>query len=49
MSSGKGIYAKYLSREYKEAWNEIWWKHTGVHYFKDMDSGGEENETKTKL
>jgi hypothetical protein len=45
----KGIYAKYLSREYKEAWNEIWKKHNGVEYFKNLDGGNDERETKNKL
>lgn len=46
---GKGVYAKYLSREYKEAWNEIWLKHTGVKFFKDLDNEKVENEINTKL
>lgn len=46
---GKGIYAKYLSREYKVAWNEIWKKHTGVTFFKDLDNEKVENEINTKL
>ena len=45
-----GIYAKYMSREYKEAWNKLAAKHNGgIVMFKNLDDESEENETKTKL
>ena len=47
--SKKGIYAKYLSKEYKKAWNKIWQSSSGVTYFKDLESGEDEREIKSKL
>jgi len=45
-----GVYAKYMSREYKEAWNKLAAKHNGgIVMFKNLDDESEENETKTKL
>lgn len=46
---GKGIYAKFMSREYKEAWNKLTWKHTSTLMFKNLDDEGNENETSNKL
>ena len=45
----RGLYAEYMSREYKEAWNKISWEKCGIIMFKDLDSGEGENITKTKL
>ena len=45
----KGIYDKYMSREYKEAWNELTKKYNYVVMFKNLEDEGEENEIKNKL
>ena len=44
-----GIYSKYMSKKYKEAWNKLSWDKTGIIMFKNLDCEGEENETITKL
>ena len=46
---GKGIYSKYMSREYKEAWNKISWDKTGVIMFKNLDDESPESEKSNKL
>lgn len=46
---GRGIYSKYMSREYKEAWNKISWDKTGVIMFKNLDDESPESEKSNKL
>ena len=45
----KGKYSKYMSKEYKIAWNKLWMEASGVVYFKNLDDEIEENETASKL
>lgn len=45
----KGRYAKFMSKEYKVAWNKLWMKTSGVVYFKNLDDDVGEDEVITKL